>query len=113
MVECEGLAFVTLPKIEKWPNKLRDVSKGCDTADPDVSRSIHDWAHIEDFYIAEDWFGMNDLDLQLPTNHFELANSFSLHPFFLVPLSFFMSVFITLLYIFHADLQVLYHGPRA
>ena len=33
------------------------------SADPDVSRSIHNWAHIEDFYVAKDYFGMNDLDL--------------------------------------------------
>ena len=29
-----------------------------------VSRDIFDWAHTYDFYVAEDWFGMNDLDLQ-------------------------------------------------
>jgi hypothetical protein len=33
-----------------------------------VSRSILDWAHTYDFYVAEDWFGMNDLDLQSPFN---------------------------------------------
>jgi hypothetical protein len=31
-----------------------------------VSRSIFDWAHTYDIYVAEDWFGMNDLDLQSP-----------------------------------------------
>ena len=31
-----------------------------------VSKSIFDWAHTYDFYVAEDWFGMNDLDLQSP-----------------------------------------------
>jgi hypothetical protein len=35
-------------------------------ASASVSRSIFDWAHTYDFYIAEDWFGMNDLDLQSP-----------------------------------------------
>lgn len=35
-------------------------------ADPDVSRDIHNWAHTMNFYVAEDWFGMNDLDLQSP-----------------------------------------------
>jgi hypothetical protein len=35
-------------------------------ASASVSRSIFDWAHTYDFYVAEDWFGMNDLDLQSP-----------------------------------------------
>ena len=30
MAECEGLALVTLAKIEKWPSELREVSEGCD-----------------------------------------------------------------------------------
>ena len=62
-------------------------------ADPDVSRSIHNWAHAEDFYVAEDWFGMNDLDLQSPTNPSELIIHFLPHSF--VFLSFF---FLTSLY---------------
>ena len=33
-------------------------------ADPDVSRSIHNMAHTEESYVAKDWFGMNDLDIQ-------------------------------------------------
>ena len=49
--------------------------------DPEVSRSIHDWAHTEEFFIAEDWFGMNDLDLQSPTNPSELVNHFHPHLF--------------------------------
>jgi hypothetical protein len=32
-------------------------------ANLEVSRSIQNWAHTEKFYIAKDWFGMNDLDL--------------------------------------------------
>jgi hypothetical protein len=31
MAECEGLALVTLDRIEKWPSKLKWVSEGCDT----------------------------------------------------------------------------------
>jgi hypothetical protein len=50
-------------------------------ADPEVSREIHNWAHTEDFYVAEDWFGMNDLDLQSPTNPTDLVIQFCLHPF--------------------------------
>jgi len=34
--------------------------------DLDVSRDIHNWAYTMNFYMAEDWFGMNDLDLQSP-----------------------------------------------
>ena len=42
-------------------------------AHPEVSRSIHNWAHMEEFYIAKDWFRMNDLDLQSPINPSELV----------------------------------------
>ena len=49
--------------------------------DLEVSRSIHNWAHTEEFYVAEDWFGMNDLDLQSSTNLFELVILFRIHPF--------------------------------
>jgi hypothetical protein len=45
-------------------------------ADPEVSREIHNWAHTEEFYVAEDWFGMNDLDLQSPTSRSELVICF-------------------------------------
>ena len=41
--------------------------------DPEVSRSIHNWAHTEEFYVAKDWFGMNDLDLQSPITPSELV----------------------------------------
>jgi hypothetical protein len=44
-------------------------------ADPDVSREIHNWAHTDEFYVAEDWFGMNDLDLQSPTSPYDLVIS--------------------------------------
>ena len=50
-------------------------------ADSEVSRSIHNWAHREDFYVAEDWFSMNDLDLQSPTNPSEMVILFWLHMF--------------------------------
>ena len=53
-------------------------------ADPEVSRSIHNWAHTEDFYVAEDWFGMSDLDLQSPSNPSELVLLLGLHPFSLI-----------------------------
>ena len=45
-------------------------------ADPEVSRSIYNWTHTKNFYIAEDWFGMNDLDLQSPTNPSKLVIAF-------------------------------------
>ena len=48
--------------------------------DPEVSRSIHNWAHTEEFYVAEDWFGMNDLDLQSPINPSELVMLFCFRP---------------------------------
>ena len=35
-------------------------------ASASVSRTCFDWAYTYDFYVAEDWFGMNDLDLQSP-----------------------------------------------
>ena len=37
-------------------------------ADPEVHVEIHDSAHTESWYMAKEWFGMNDLDLQSPTN---------------------------------------------
>ena len=45
-------------------------------ADLDVSRAIHNLAYTEDFYVAEDGFGMNDLDFQSLMNPSELVNSF-------------------------------------
>ena len=33
-------------------------------ASASVSRIVFNWAHTYDFYVAKDWFGMNDLDLQ-------------------------------------------------
>jgi hypothetical protein len=50
-----------------------DVLVFAHAADPVVSSFIHNWAHTEEFYIAEDWFGMNDLDFQSPTNPSELV----------------------------------------
>ena len=54
------------------------------SADPEDSTSIHNWAHTKKFYVAEDWFGMNDLDLLLPTNLSELVIPYLLHPLHLV-----------------------------
>jgi hypothetical protein len=48
---------------------------------PEVSRSIHNLVHTKEFYVADDWFGMNDLDLQSCTNPSELVNFFCLHLF--------------------------------
>ena len=48
--------------------------------DLEVFRLIHNWAHTEEFYVAEDWFGMNDLDLQSPTNPSELIILFRFLP---------------------------------
>ena len=80
---------------------------------PDVSRSIHKWAHTEDFYVAEDWFGTNDLNLQSPTNPSELVISFLPHSF--VNLSFFPCIFVFLILplSFLADSQILHQGARA
>ena len=42
MAECEGLALVTLARIEKCSRLLRDASKGCDhqSAEVDVKHAI-------------------------------------------------------------------------
>ena len=53
-------------------------------ADPEVLRLIHNWAHTLCFYVAEDWFGMSDLDLLSPFNPSELVLIFGLHPFSLI-----------------------------
>ena len=90
-----------------------DVFVFLHAADPDVSRSIHNWAHTEDFYFAEDWFGMNDLDLQSPTNPSDLVSIFLPHHF--VFFSFFhpIYVFLILPFSFLADSQVLHRGACA
>jgi hypothetical protein len=49
-------------------------------ADPEVSRSIHNWAHTKDFYVVEDYFSMSDLDLQSSFNPSELVLLFGLRP---------------------------------
>ena len=41
-----------------------------------VFKHIFDWGHTYDFYIAEDWFGMNDLDLQSPVVPSGVVSSF-------------------------------------
>ena len=82
-------------------------------ADPDVSRSIHNWAHTEDFYVAEDWFGMNDLDLQSPTSPSELVILLWLHSFLFLLLSSCLSLFLVLRWGFSADSQVLHQGSRS
>ena len=44
-----------------------------------VSKTVFEWAHFYDFYVVEDWFGMNDLDLQSPIVPFGMViNSMSL-----------------------------------
>ena len=68
-------------------------------ADSEVSRTIYNWAHTEEFYVAKDWFGMNDLDLQSPTNPSELLIFFSFihcHSYLIS----FIYVFLILLFIF-------------
>jgi hypothetical protein len=40
-----------------------------------VSRIVFDWAHTYNFYVAEDWFGMNDLDLQFPVVPSRVVNN--------------------------------------
>ena len=48
-------------------------------ADYEVNSEIHNWAHTEKFYVAEEWFGMNDLDLQSPTTPSDLVIPFCPH----------------------------------
>jgi hypothetical protein len=59
-------------------------------ADLDVSRKIHNWAHTDEFYVAEDSFGMNDLDLQSPTSPSDLV--ISLLPRLIFPCFFFLNI---------------------
>ena len=54
-----------------------------------VSRIVVDWAHTYDFYVVEDWFGMNDLDLQSPVIPLEMVSN-SPSP---TPLSYFFSFY--------------------
>lgn len=50
-------------------------------ADAEVSGHIYNWAHTFKFYVAEDWFGMNDLDLQSPSTPSELVIHFRINTF--------------------------------
>ena len=45
-------------------------------ASASVSRMVFDWAHTYDFYMAEDWFGMADLDLPYPVDPFGLVSNY-------------------------------------
>ena len=45
-----------------------------------VSKHNFDWAHTYDFYIAKDWFGMNDLDFQSPVVPSGQVNSLLFSP---------------------------------
>ena len=50
-----------------------DVLIFANAAVSEVSKSIHNWAYTEEFYMAKDWFGMNDIDLQSPTSPSDLV----------------------------------------
>jgi hypothetical protein len=75
-------------------------------ADYEVNSEIHNWAHTEKFYVAEEWFGMNDLDLQSPTTPSDLVI-----PFY--PQLSCISVIIILRFGFLTDSQVLHQGSRS
>ena len=55
------------------------------SADPEVSKSIHNWADREDFYVAKRLVGMYDLNFQSPPKPSELVICYFLHPFQLLP----------------------------
>ena len=52
---------------------------------PEVSRSIHNWVHTEEFDVTEDRFDMNDLNLQSPINTSELVIHFWPHMVLFLP----------------------------
>ena len=47
-----------------------------DCASANVSRIVYDWRHTYNFYVTEDWFGMNDLDLQSHVIPFGVVNNY-------------------------------------
>ena len=53
--------------------------------DLEVLRLIHNLAHTENFYVAKNWFGMSDLDLQFPSNPSELVLLLGMHLFSFIP----------------------------
>ena len=57
-------------------------------ASASVSRMVYDWAHTYDFYVAEDWFGMVDLDLQSPVDPSEVVINYPSPSLFLFCFSF-------------------------
>ena len=76
-------------------------------ADRDVSRAIHHWVRTKDFYVAEDWFGMNDLDFKSPMNSSEF---FFFSSSFFRTFVFCMHVFLTPSCTFQTNLQILHQG---
>src|ERR1700737_5558570 len=44
-------------------------------ASASVSKTVFDGADTYDFYVTEDWFGMNDLDLQSPVVPFGVVST--------------------------------------
>ena len=78
--------------------------------DPDLSLSIHNYAHTKEIYVAKEWFGKNDLDLQSPITPFELVSFFVLIRFHSYPHTFIF--FLILLFTFLGDLHVLHQGAH-
>jgi hypothetical protein len=80
--------------------------------DPKVCKSIHNWAHTKEFYVAEDRFRINDLDLQSPTNSSELVIFIGFiysHSCFIS----FICVFLILSFKFRTHSQVFYQRTCA
>ena len=57
----------------------------------DISMLIYNCAHTEDFYVAEDWYSMNDIDLQSPAHPSILVVFFNSHPFLFLPCFLFLA----------------------
>lgn len=71
----------------------------------DISMLIYNCAYTEDFYVAEDWYSMNDIDLQSPAHPSILVVFYNSHPFLFLP-CFLHPKFLTIPCTFRADPQV-------
>lgn len=60
---CHASYFEVIFAIANTNLHNDDVYIFAHTVYPNISMHIHSWAHMEDYYVAEDRFGMSDLDL--------------------------------------------------
>jgi hypothetical protein len=81
-------------------------------ASSDVPVAIENWTYSTDFYVADEWFGISEFDLQSPSNPLAVVRFF-----FFIHLCFFVFSFLIykliIMFNFIIDMQVLHQGSHA